>query len=422
MRIGVSYKQQPVEGNYDAIVIGSGLGGLSTAALLSKEGKKVLVLERHYTAGGFTHTFKRKDYEWDVGIHYVGEVGYDNSAISKLFNYLTEGELQWEDMGEVYDTIIFGDKKYDLVKGKDNFVDKMKEYFPAPADHEAIDKYVVLVQEAAKSAGTFYVEKAMPDVARFFTGRYMRSKYLKYATRSTQDVLSELTDNQKLIGVLTGQYGDYGLPPSESSFAMHAMVVKHYFRGGFYPIGGSARLAETILPLIEKGGGKVYTNAGVQEIIVRDGKAVGVKMEDGMEIMAPWIISNAGIMNTYGHLLPGNLAAKYKLPEQLSKLKPSASHVSLYIGCKHTAEELGLQKANYWIYPDNYNHNETVANYLKDPDAPLPVVYVSFPGAKDPDFTNRFPGRTTIEIITIAPYEHYEKWENERWKKTWGRL
>ena len=79
-----SYKQKvELSENYDAIIIGSGMGSLTTAALLSKEGKKVLVLERHYTAGGFTHVFKRKGYEWDVGIHYIGEV--------QMLNFVTDG-------------------------------------------------------------------------------------------------------------------------------------------------------------------------------------------------------------------------------------------------------------------------------------------------------------------------------------------
>ena len=79
-----SYKQRPqLNKNYDTIIIGSGMGGLSTAAILSKQGHKVLVLERHYTAGGFTHVFKRKGYEWDVGIHYVGEVQRKNSILKK---------------------------------------------------------------------------------------------------------------------------------------------------------------------------------------------------------------------------------------------------------------------------------------------------------------------------------------------------
>lgn len=417
MKIGVSYKQQTVTDNYDIIVIGSGLGGMATAAILSKEGKKVLVLEKHYTCGGFTHMFTRKDYEWDVGIHYIGSVEKKERALRKLFDYVSNEQLEWADMGEVYDRIVFGDKEYDFVKGVDNFKAKLKEYFPDPKDQEAIDIYTETVYKASIAARKFYEEKALPGWLSFFIGSFMRRKYLKYASKTTLEVLSEITDNKELIGVLTGQYGDYGLTPSESSFAMHAMVAKHYFNGGYYPIGGSAKIAETIYPVIKEAGGEMYHNADVKEIIIKNGKAIGVKMADDKCIYADKIISNAGIENTYKKLIPNSIAVQLGLNKQLEKVRPSAAHMSLYIGLKYTAEELNIPKANYWIYPDNYDHDENLKRFREDSSAPFPVTYISFPGAKDPDFTNRFPGRCTIEIIGFAPYEWFEKWEATRWKK-----
>lgn len=411
-----SYKKEKPEGAFDAIVIGSGIGGQATASLLAREGQKVLVLERHYTAGGFTHMFKRKDYEWDVGIHYIGEVHYPKSALAQIFEYLSDGKLQWADMGEVYDKIIFGDEVYEFRAGVENFKNQLKTYFPDRKDQQSIDDYVELVFKTTRSVQPFFAERALPKVASMIMGPFMRSSLLKVGKLTTKQVLSQLTDNPKLIGVLCGQYGDYGLPPSQSSFAIHAMVAKHYFRGGSYPVGGSSRLVNTIAPAIIKAGGNIFTNADVKQILVRDGKAVGVRMQDDFEIMAPLIISNAGIDITYGELLDEKVRDKAGLKSQLQALEPSASHISLYLGLQHTAEELNLSKANLWIYPDSYDHDENLKRYQADENAPLPVAYVSFPGAKDPDFTNRFPGRTTIEVIGFAPYERFEKWEDERWK------
>ena len=111
-----SYKKSPeLAESYDAILIGTGIGCLCAGALLSKLGKKVLLLERHYTAGGFTHVFKRKGFEWDVGIHYIGEVQRPNSVLRKLFDYVSDNQLKWDDMGEIYDRIILGNKQYDFV-------------------------------------------------------------------------------------------------------------------------------------------------------------------------------------------------------------------------------------------------------------------------------------------------------------------
>ena len=77
--------------NYDVIVIGSGVGGLCSACLLAKQGNRVLVLEKHYKAGGFTHMFKRKGYEWDTGVHYIGNVHEEDHQFRKLFDYLSGG-------------------------------------------------------------------------------------------------------------------------------------------------------------------------------------------------------------------------------------------------------------------------------------------------------------------------------------------
>ena len=285
-----SYKQKiNLEEKYDAIIIGSGIGSLCTAALLSKEGKKVLVLERHYTAGGFTHVFKRKGYEWDVGIHYIGEVQNPNAPIRKMFDYISNDKLKWADMGEVYDKIIIGNKTYDFVKGVKNFKAKMYEYFPN--DIDAIDKYVQLIFDCNKTMKKFYLEKALPTYVSKLVGFFFRKNYLKYSSKTTYEVISSLTDNEDLIKVLTGQYGDYGLPPKQSSFAMHASVVKHYFNGGSFPIGGSSQIANTIDNVIESSKGTILVSAEVKKILINNNKASGVEMSDGKKFYSDLIVS-----------------------------------------------------------------------------------------------------------------------------------
>ena len=235
-KVGRSYKQVDLATGWDAIVIGSGLGGLTTAALLASEGKRVLVLERHYVIGGFTHTFKRKGWEWDVGVHYIGEVHRERSVLGQLFRHITDDRLEWAYMGDVYDRIIFGEEEYAFRAGVKEFKESIREKFTTNAHAKAIDRYVDEVFEASKAARNYYGEKAMSGVSAFVAAPFMRRQYLKFSRKSTWDTLRAITDDIKLIGVLTGQYGDYGLPPRESSFAMHASVAKHYFFGGNYPV------------------------------------------------------------------------------------------------------------------------------------------------------------------------------------------
>jgi all-trans-retinol 13,14-reductase len=417
VRIGTSYKQHPgLDESWDAIVIGSGIGGLSVAATLSKlEGKRVLVLERHYTAGGFTHTFRRPGYEWDVGIHYIGGVNHPKALGRRLFDFITDGELHWADMGEVYDRIILGDNAYDYVKGLEGFRAKMHEYFPS--DKDAIDAYLEKVLSTAKKTSMFFAEKAVPPFVSTLFGGAMRRPVLKDATRTTREVLEEITQNQELIGVLTGQFGDYGLVPAESSFLMHSMLFTHYLRGAGYPVGGSSRIAATILPVIEASGGEVLTNAEVSEIFVEKGQAVGVRMPDGRVLRAPIVVSNAGVLNTFERLVPDDIAREIGYAKKARQMVGnSIAHLSLYVGLKGTTEELELEKTNLWIYRD-HRHEENFAAFQRDINAPLPVVYLSFPSAKDPDFDHRFPGHSTIEAITLGPYAHFARWQETKWKK-----
>jgi all-trans-retinol 13,14-reductase len=411
-----SYKKNPaLAESYDSIIIGSGMGSLTTAAILAKEGQKVLVLERHYIAGGFTHIFKRKGFEWDVGIHYIGEVQRETSVIKKLFDYISDGQLKWADMGDVYDKIIIGDKEYDFVKGVQNFKKKMLGYFPD--EKQAIEAYVSLVFKAIKTSQKFYMDKALPPIMSSLFGGKMRKPFYDFSDKTTYEVLSSITKNEELIKVLSGQYGDYGLPPKQSSFVMHAAVARHYFAGGSFPVGGSSEIAKTIDTVIEKAGGTILISAEVDEVIIENNKAIGVKMKDGKTFLAKKIISGAGIMTTYNKLIPSNIVEKHQLKQQLQTVKRSVSHACLYIGLEGSPSALNLPKTNYWVYPDKIDHDTAVDNYLDDLDADFPVVYISFPSAKDPDWPNRYPGKSTIDIITLLPYDGFKNWEGSRWMK-----
>ena len=119
MLVGTRYATATIDDRYNVVVVGSGLGGLTTAALLSMAGRKVLVLERHYTAGGFTHSYRRRGFEWDVGVHYVGEMHKPQSRMRRVFDAITDSQLQWAQLGDPYDRIIVGADSYDFVAGAD---------------------------------------------------------------------------------------------------------------------------------------------------------------------------------------------------------------------------------------------------------------------------------------------------------------
>ena len=380
LRIGQRYRPSRLNGPYDALVIGSGIGGLTTAALLAEVGWRVAVLEQHYTAGGATHSYDRAGYEWDVGVHYIGDMG-TRTTVRRMMDFLTQGNLAWAPMDAHYDRFFIGDNVYDAVAGREAFRDNLVGYFPREA--AAIDRYLELLSEVSRGMRTFALDRTLPPWAAAVVGPLLRRRLPKSFDRTTWEVLSELTDDAELIAVLTGQWGDMGLPPKRSSFVIQALIARHYLHGGFYPVGGAWRIAETILPRIRASGGEVFTYARVAEILVRDGRARGVRMADGHEIEARCVISDAGAINTFARLLPADVSRTHGYDALLPKVKPSIGHLGVYIGLQATAAELGLPKTNFWIYPNN-DYDGTLAEFEADP-------------------TGRFPGGVPVVSLGEGP-------------------
>ena len=413
LRVGYRYRPKRLAPSYDAVVIGSGMGGLACAALLSELGRKVCVLEQHYTAGGYTHSYERNGYEWDVGVHYIGDVG-TNTRTRRLFDFLSEGKLEWAPMDAEYDRFYIGEKVFNAKAGRQAFRDNLVEKFPD--EQPAIDRYMALLKEVSGALSAFAMGRVLKPWQQSLAGPLVKWRTPDCLFRNTWDVLSELTDNKDLIAVLCGQWGDMGLPPKQSAFMAHAMIARHYLYGGFYPVGGSWKIAEGIIPRIQRAGGEVFTYAEVKQILIADGKVSGVEMADSYKIECDCVISSAGINNTFNRLLPDRVVEASGYRDLLPNVSPSFAHLCVYIGLKETAEQLGLPKTNFWIYPDN-DYDAAVERFVNDKNAEFPVVYISFPSAKDPDYLNRHPGTATIEIVAPAPYKWFEPWRDSTWGK-----
>lgn len=410
VKIGRRYRPARLDQSYDAIVIGSGIGGLTTAACLSREGKKVLVLEQHYTAGGYTHSYTRNGYEWGVGVHYVGDMGDPNMPPKKLFDYITDGKLQWGSMDENYDRFYFGDREINLLVGRENYRKAFVDAFPE--EEKAIDEYMKLLKKADIAMRIYAVGKVMPPLVT----RLLLMILPRWFNQTTYSVLSKLTRNEALIGAITGQWGDCGLPPGKSSFISHSVIANHYINGGYYPVGGSSEIARNILPVIQQSGGEVFTYADVAEILVDDNRVTGVRMADGTKVFSDLVISNAGLFNTFEKLLPADIAKKAGYTKRRKHVSHSMPHIGLYIGLKGTSESLGLPNTNFWIYKDEY-HDKNLAAHLASPETDYPLVYISFPSSKDPSYQQRYPGTSTIEIVAPTSFDLFEPWKDTDWGK-----
>uniref|UniRef100_A0ACB8EYW2 Uncharacterized protein n=1 Tax=Sphaerodactylus townsendi TaxID=933632 RepID=A0ACB8EYW2_9SAUR len=420
------FSADKVPQHLDAIVIGSGYGGLALAVILSKAGKSVLVLEQHGKAGGCCHTFNQQGFEFDVGIHYVGQM-LENSFQRMISDQLTDGQLQWAKMDSPYDIVILGDpnngKKYYLYSGQKEHVDGLKKQFPDEA--AAIDSFVALVKKISQGSSHMFLLKMLPmPLVRLLNSTGLLafiSPFCRMLSKSLSEVTAELTTNMDLKALFSYIFPTYGVIPTESSFPLHALIYNHYLKGGWYPQGGASEIAFHSIPIIERAGGAVLTKAPVQSILVNSqGKACGVSVKKGQDMInvyAPVVISDAGIFNTYERLLPEKLRALPSVQNQLSMVRHGVGGFSVFVGLRGSNEELGLEAKNHYVYSQN-NLDEAFKLYLNSSRETaaknIPFVYFSSPSAKDPLWEKKYPGKSTLAIMTAARYEWFEEWKEEQ--------
>lgn len=307
---------------FDAIVIGSGIGGLTAARLLSAFGhKRVLVLEQHTTLGGLTHVFSRPGvpdgapYEFATGVHYLGR-NAETASVEALLAQLTEDRVQWQALADPYDVIAFPGWSFAIPNDEATYKAKLCERFPQ--ERAAIERYFRDVRRGAKGVIAFSIVKALPRPVQSAARRLAR-RLFPLAVQRTQDYLDRHIAPPELRALLAAQWGDYGRQPSLTAFGIHALVVQHYLGGAIYPIGGPAHLSAPIIDILRRDGSELKAGQFVREILVENGRAVGVSIEDGhthdiYEIRAPIVVSDVGVRNTFAELLP---------QAQRARLRPS---------------------------------------------------------------------------------------------------
>ncbi|XP_075243349.1 all-trans-retinol 13,14-reductase-like isoform X2 [Convolutriloba macropyga] len=425
--------------HYDVICIGSGAGSLTTAAVLARAGRKVLVLEQHTKLGGCCHTFKEGRFEFDTGVHYVGNMGKTSRSVYyQALEQLSNGQMEWAPMNAAYDELVIGEnpetfKRFNIYGGGYHMWKQgLLKHFPD--ELEAIEKLVQLMQQPSIEI-PFGVLKMAPT---WFANIFMKlgfilkpvSLFNQYMKKSAHEVIAGITSNVYLQACFNYPFGDYGAPPKQAPFFMAYAINNHYIKqGAFYPKNGPAIIPYYLIRAVKERNGQFYTKANVSQILLRKNKknvleAYGVEISSKkggkIQFTADVIVSGAGVLNTFQRMVPAEIT-KQACPDMttaMSKTKPSISYLNLFVGFNATSAELKLPSTNNWVIvsPDFDGVLEQWISYDDPYEAlekmTLPLLFIGFPSAKDANYDYNNSRGSTCVAITLVPYKWFQMWNH----------
>lgn len=396
---------------YDVIIAGGGLGGLTAGAVLSKKGKKVLLLEQHYMAGGAATVFKRKNINIEVGLHEMdyGERGYDIKR--DLFDYLELNKrIELISLPETWH-VCNKDIHYNVPEG----VKEAEEYFISQFPNEAcgIKKYFRKLKSTSYTMGKLPYDMNILEFILYPVIKLPRVIYYYFNQKSVGEVLDSLIKDDKLKRLLNTNLVYYHDNPYEFSWHYHAMAQYNYYNGAKYIKGGSASLSNALVDIIKENGGEVKTFCNVEKINVENGKVKGVtyrdrKAKEDITVESDYVIANCSPNTVYNSMLD----EKYK-DKSLDKFKESVSLYTVYIIFKKNVKEVYKDSAYSTFIGTNDEYSRPFSEMSKGiKDIPVEnreFVFVNY-GAIDSGLKIDNDDERAVGVFCGASY--LDEWDN----------
>jgi all-trans-retinol 13,14-reductase len=393
---------------FDAVIIGSGLGGLSCAAAFARQGFKPLVLEQHYVPGGYASTFKRPGgFVFDVSLHST-TVGERNGVWNLIPGFPEIKDVEFVPHPHLY-RAIFPDYDYrvpqrDLKK----YIAMLIGYFPE--EEQGIRGIFEDMEGLSRDINKYSQAGGQVDMSRF-------PKDYPYLFKSYTKTWGALVDtrikNPKLKALISSLWGYFGLPPSKLACFYYALPTLGYLQGGgYYPIGTSQMISDALVKFIEDKGGKVKLKSKVEKILVKDHVAYGVKTADGTEYNANVVVSNANAYDTFLRMMDD----REHLKDYVAKFEEysvSLSSFQVFLGLKkNLVGELGIEDSEIFYatgYDDDAYYKAQLEADVENSGYGL-MLYDNVYKGYSPE------GKNTVNILTLQGYSHWEKYEADYWK------
>ncbi len=396
------------DAEFDAVIIGSGLGGLSCAAAFARQGFRPLVLEQHYVPGGYASTFKRPGgFVFDVSLHST-TVGERSGVWNLIPGFPEIKDVEFVPHPFLY-RAIFPDHDF-RVPQKDlkKYIAKLVGFFPGEGqgiqglfeDMEGLSRDIGKLSRAGGQVDRNSFPKDYP---------YLFKSY----TKTWGGMVDARIKDSKLKAIVSTLWGYYGLPPSQLACFYYALPTFSYLQdGGFYPVGRSQKISDAFVKFIENKGGAVKLRAKVDKILVKDHMAYGVKTVDGTEYKGKVMVSNANAYDTFLKMMD----EKDHLRDYVAnfeKYSVSLSSFQIFLGLKKDlVGELGVEDSEIF-YMTNYDDD---AAYRAQLEADVEnsgyglMLYDNVYKGYSPE------GKNTINILALQGYSHWEKFEKDYWQ------
>ncbi len=394
--------RQPVPQSTDVAIVGAGLGGLLAGAYLAQAGVKVALFDQHYVAGGcctqFSRGGPRNRFNFDIGLHYIGDCG-PTGKIPRLLAGLGV-QLDYVPMdADGFDTLVFPGFRFPIPSSHERFRERLVEMFPG--EKRGIDRYVRFLREVDDFASRMEAAGGRMGFGMGVWALTQGRLAAKYKGATLKALLDTCTGNPDVRAVMAGQNGDYGLPPSKVSAALHAGLSNHYFRGAWYPRGGGQVIADRVAEVIEQAGGTIHLRQKVERILVEDDRAVGLALRShkGQEntVRARLVLSNADIRATFDQLLEKSVQP----PEWRDKVDGFEMAAAIFMTClgiRGDMRKRGMATSNYWQF-DTTDFEHIYDNLH---DLQPRASYITSATLKDPETRHHAPeGISSVEAMTI---------------------
>jgi phytoene dehydrogenase-like protein len=379
-------------------------------------------------------------------------------------DFMSRGSQEWTPLKDPYDEVLFprddnvkegapNNSSYYYVSGADPTVDSIIDRVDPGNEvlKERVRTYMEVCSDINSGFTALGISRILPPWLQFLVQNKVNRlhRYASFTVRDVQHAVLNWDYTPKMLlksrtlpkapegadpdlairrlkGILCHPIGDYAVQPRDATMAAHGVTMAHYMGGAAYTVGATQKISIRLTSMVRNFGGEVLVDATVRGIIIKNGRAVGVKvcntsaLQNGetnvpvTEIRAKNIVCATSIYNLYNKFLPQDLGIVKEFKDPANRtVQQSNGHVFLFCKIKGDATDLKLPTHNLWYF-NNYDLDTAFDRYFQTPtEVRPPTVYIGFPCTKDTTWKRRFPGVSNCILISDGLYEWFEKWADK---------